>query len=144
MALSLLHGRESVGINRRWTVAQRSPAAHAAEDQQVKEMHSAQDQQHSADFNGQSLNAFLGRNDLVTELQRQTDKAEIDEIEAHYQQVIDGISQRFVAMKDIDQKDAAVFVQRVRDPDGERNADGQVNQISCDFESHNGPPWKLN
>src|SRR5258708_21023190 len=30
--LSLLHGRESVGINRRWTVAQRSPAAHAAED----------------------------------------------------------------------------------------------------------------
>ena len=93
-------------------------------------MHTAEDQQHCADFDGQRLDAFLSGRDLIPQLECQTDEAEIDKIETHHQQVIDRISQRLVAVKNVDQEDAAILVQRVRDPDGQRDANAEINQVS--------------
>ena len=61
----------------------------------------------------------FGVDNVVAEFQRQTDVTQIDQVKAHHQQVIDRVSQGLIAVKNVHQKDAAVFVQRVRDPDGQ-------------------------
>ncbi len=64
-------------------------AAHAAEDEQIEEVHPAEDQQDRANFYGKRLDAFLGRGDFIAQLECQTDKTEIDQIKADHQKVID-------------------------------------------------------
>ena len=50
--------------------------------------------------------------------------------------MVDRIGQAFIAVKNVYEKDATVFVQRLRDPNGERNADDEVSAISDDNEIH--------
>ena len=69
--------------------------------------------------------------------QRQGDVADIDQIKADNQEVVNRIGQPLVAAKRINQKDAAVFVERVRDPDGERNAERDVNDVCPNDGCHN-------
>jgi len=45
-------------------------------------------------------------------------------------------------MKDVDQEDAAILVQGVRDTDRQPDADAEINQLSGDFNVHNQPPWE--
>ena len=75
---------------------------------------------------------MLGRADDVAELQGQADVTEVDEIEADDEQVIDGVGEGFVAVEDVDEEDSSVFVEGASDPDGQGDADGQVNQVTLD------------
>src|SRR5881296_2663083 len=50
--------------------------------------------------------------------------------------MVDRAGQLFVAVKRINQKDAAVLVERLCDPDGERNAQRDVNNVSPNDWSH--------
>src|SRR5713226_769235 len=85
MASHLLHGRERVRVNRRRSVAHRGAAAHAAEDQEIKEVHPAKHEQHRPYFHRQGLDAFLCRGECVSKLERQADIAEINEIKPYDQ-----------------------------------------------------------
>ena len=68
-------------------------------------------------------------------LQRERYVADIDKIKAHDKEVIDRIGQSFVAAERINQKNAPVFIQRVRYPDGERNAQCDINNVSPNYRS---------
>src|SRR5687767_3563751 len=113
---------------------------HAAEDKEVEEVHAAQDQQYHADLDRQRLNTFLRRGDLVTEFQRETDVTKVDQVKTDDEQVIDRVGETFVAVEDVYEKDASVFMERARDPDGERDADSKVNEVGGDSDCHVGPP----
>src|SRR5207253_7376439 len=58
--------------------------------------------------------------------------------------MIDRIRQGLVAVENVHQKDASVLVKRARDPDCQRNANCQIEQVSSYFDVHNWSPWKLN
>lgn len=115
-------------------------AAHAAEDEEVEEVHRTKHYQHHSNLDGESLNALLCVVDCVAKLESQGNVTEIDEVEADYQQVIDGVGQRLVAVEDIHQKDAAILVERARYPDGQGDANRQVNQVSGYSYGHDQPP----
>src|SRR5215216_836463 len=126
--LLLLDRRERIGTYGRFVACVRAPS-HAAEDKQVEEVHPAEDEEHQAYLNGQGFNALLCRGDRVAEFQGQADVAEIDEVKADDEQVIDGIGEGFVAVEDVDEEDASVFVEGASHPDGQGDAEGQVNQV---------------
>src|ERR1044071_1401396 len=119
--LLLLDGRERVGNYRRFMVCV-CASSHAAEDEQVEEVHPAENEEHQADFDGQGFNTLLRRADDVAELQGQADVAEIDEIEADDEQVIDGVGKGFIAVEDVDEENSSVFVEGASHPDGQGGA----------------------
>ncbi|HJS25014.1 MAG TPA: hypothetical protein VJ751_11720 [Pyrinomonadaceae bacterium] len=137
--LLLLDGRERIGAYGR-LIAHDRATSHAAEDEEVEEVHPAEDEEHQAYFDGQGFNALLRRADDVAELQGQANVAEVDQIEADDEQVIDGVGEGFVAMEDVDEEDSSVFVEGTGDPDGQGDADGQVNQVCAYSDCHGQPP----
>ena len=114
--------------------------SHAAEDEQVKEVHPAEDEEHQAYFDGQRFNALFRCGDGVAELQGQADVTEVDEIEADDEQVIDGVGEGFIAVKDVDEEDPSVFVEGASDPDGQGDTDSEVNQVCAYSDCHGQPP----
>src|SRR5882724_8216142 len=136
MSRPLLDGCERIRADG-WVLAGVRVASHTAEDKEIKEMHSAEDEQHHADFYRERLDALFGGFDGVAELEGQTDVAEVDEIEADDEQVIDGVGQGVIAMEDVNEKDAAIFVERTTYPDGQRDAEGEVNQV-CGYSDCHG------
>ncbi len=50
--------------------------------------------------------------------------------------MVDRISSLLVAAEGIDQKESAVFVERLRHPNGERDADDDVNDVGVDGCGH--------
>src|SRR5215213_10081020 len=115
-------------------------AAHAAENEEIEEVHPAQDEKHHANLHGEGFNALFRGNDGVAELQGQADVAEVDKVKADDEQVIDGIGEGFVAMEDVDEKHASVFVEGASYPDSQRDADSQVNQVCAYSDCHGQPP----
>ena len=57
--------------------------------------------------------------------------------------MIDRIRQRFVAVKDVNQKDASILVQSVRNPNCQGDRNYEIQQISGDFDVHNGLPRRI-
>ena len=104
-------------------IVQGCAAAHAAENEQIEEVHAAKDEQHHAYLHGQGFNALFGSLDGVAKLQGQADVAEVNEVKADDEQVVDGIGEGFVAMKDVDEKHASVFVERPSYPNSQRDAE---------------------
>src|SRR5690349_11671512 len=135
----LLNSRESIRAYR-WLLVRVRAAAHAAEDEEVEEVHPAEDEEHHADLDGESLDALFGGGDGVAQFQGQADVAEVDEVETDDEEVVDGVREGLVAVEDVDEKDAAVFVERASDPDGQRDAERQVNQVCGDSDGHGQPP----
>ena len=91
-------------------VVDRFAASHATEDEEVEEVHAAENNQHHTDFYGQRFNPFLGVVDEITEFEGQGDIAKVDQVKAHDEQVVDRVGERLVAVKHINQKDSTVLV----------------------------------
>ena len=133
-------GRESVRFYG-WILGRAGSApAHAAEDEEVEEVHPAKDEKHHADLYRQGFNALLSCCDGVPELQGQSNVAEVDQVKTDDEQVIDRIGEGFVAVEDVDEKDAAIFVEGAGDPDGQGDADSQVNHVCAYSDCHGQPP----
>ena len=115
----------------RRALEQRAPA-HSAKDVEVEEVHAAEDEQDRADLGAEVLDQFLQARRLRSVPQGERDVADIDQVEADEKQVIDGIRERLIAVKGIDEKDAAIFVEGVRDPGGEGGADDEVEGVRGD------------
>ena len=58
------------------------------------------------------------------------DPAQVDQVEAHHQQMVDGIGERVLPVERVDQERPAVAVERSRDPDGDGNGDDEVGDVS--------------
>ena len=119
---------ESVGTHRRMVTRQRAPS-HATEDEEIEEVHAAEHEQHHAYLHRQGFNTLFSAGDRVAEFQGEADVAEVNEVKADDEQVIDGIGEGVVAVEDVDEEDAAVFMEGPSHPDGQGNAEGQVNQV---------------
>src|SRR2546430_7009630 len=65
----LLHCCKSIGRYWRRRGVERRPAAHATEDEEIEEVHSAQNEQHHPHLHRQRLNSFPRRGQVVTELE---------------------------------------------------------------------------
>jgi len=91
-------------------------AVDAVEEEEIEEMHSAQNKEHEPDFPRQRFDALRGVFGILAYFQRQTDITEINQVKPDDEQMIDRIGERFVAVKDVNQKNPAVFMQGLRDP----------------------------
>src|SRR5882724_164892 len=136
----LLHGGKSVRCNRRRAMMNTGAPAHAAENEKVEKVHAAEHDEHHSNLARQSFNSLLGRPDLIAKLEGQAYIAKVNEVKPDDQEVVNRIRQRLVPVKHIHQKNPAVFVQRLGHPDGQGDADGQVNQVSRDSYRHGVPP----
>src|SRR6476659_1090695 len=115
---------------------QKCAPAHFRKHQNVGEMHRTKDEHDHADLatdRFEHLANICGSDAL---LQRERYVADIDKIKPNDKKVIDRVGQSFVAAERINQENAPVFMQRLRDPDGERNAQCDVNNVSPNYWSH--------
>src|SRR5689334_19512716 len=111
-------GGESVGTHRRM-VTRQCASSHATEDEEIEEVHAAEDEQHHAYLHRQGFNTLFSAGDRVAEFEGEADVAEINEVKADDEQVVDGIGEGVVAVEDVDEEDAAVFMEGTSHPDGQ-------------------------
>jgi len=104
-------------------------AAHLRKDEQIREMHNPKNHQHTTDFAAQDFESSLGIYCFVAVSQSERNKADVYQVEADDQEVIDRIRQRLVSQKTVHEEDAAVFVQRPGHPDGQGDAYREVNGV---------------
>src|SRR5215475_13153458 len=122
---------------------QKCAPPHFREHENIEEMHKAEHQHNYADLpthRFEHLTNICGNDAL---LQCEGHITDVDKIKTHDEEVIDRIGQSFVAAERINQKNATVFVQRQRDPDGERNTQCDVNDVSPNYRSHGSFPSLL-
>ena len=115
----------------------RQPALpHPREDVEIEEVHEAQHQQDHADLRAQTFQTLLRSRRRHAILQRERHITDVDQIEPDDEQVIDRVRKLLVSQKTIHEEDTTVCMQRPGDPDGERNADGEVDEIGRDNPVH--------
>ena len=102
---------------------------HFDEEEDVEEVHSAEDKENEADLGSEDLEDILVIDDRLEDLQIEDNEAEVDEVKADDEQVVDAVGEFFVSLTAIDQKDAAVFVQGSGNPNRERQGDGEIESI---------------
>ena len=73
--------------------------------------------EHRADLVAEELDRRARGVEVVIGAQRHHDPPDVDEVEADDEQMIDGVGQHFIAVERLDEKGAAVAVQRSRYPD---------------------------
>ena len=93
-----------------------SVLADTGEHKQVEEMHCAQSDQDETELVTQHLNRSPRTCDRGIALQGQRDKSNIDQIEAHHQQMVHRCRQFGIAMESVHQEDGVSFVQRACHP----------------------------
>lgn len=108
----------------------------AGKDQQVKEVHDAEREQHDAHFPAQDFEHTLRTINRLSSLEVERDEADVDEVKAHDEQVIHTVREFRVALEALDQKDPPVFVQCSGDPDGHGNGQDEVKGIGGDGSIH--------
>src|SRR5262245_42286950 len=120
---------------RRHTLEQCAPT-HFRKHQDVKEMHGAEHEHDHADLATDRFEhlADIDGSDVLLQSKRYV--ADVDQVKTHHQKVIDRIGQTLVSTERIDQKNAPVFMQRLCYPNGERNAQRDVNNVSPNYRSH--------
>ena len=105
---------------------QQRAATHLREDVEIEKVHGAEHEQHYADFAAQHFEHSLQVRRLLRLAQSEGHVADVDQVKSDPEKVIDGIGQRFIAVKGIDQEEASILVQRPRHPDGQGDADDEV------------------
>src|SRR6266576_7271095 len=131
-------GHADMSLRRNWGrhSLQKCAPAHFRKHQDVEEMHGAKHEHDHTDLATDRFEYFSNICGSDALLQRQRYVADIDKIKANDKKVIDRIGQSFVAAERINQENAPVFMKRLRYPDGERNAQCDVNNVSPNYRSH--------
>jgi hypothetical protein len=130
------HTDMGLGWNRRRHSLQERAPPHFRKHEDVEEMHRAKHQHDDSNLATDRFEHFAKICGSDALLQRQRHVADIDEIKANDEKVIDRIRQPFVAAKRIDQKNAPVLCSVLRYPDGERNAQCDVNNVCPNYWCH--------
>ena len=112
--------------------AGRGAAAHLRKNEQIEEVHDAEDDENQADFGAEDFQGGAGVGGLVAVFQGECDVADVDEVKADDQEVIDRIGQRRVAVKAVHEEDSTVAVQGAGHPDRQTDADDQIREVGDD------------
>ena len=89
-------------------------------------MHRSQDEQHDANLGAERLEHALQRLGFFAVLHREAYVADIDEVKADDEQVIDRVGEGFIPMEGIDEEKSSIFVECSGDPNGEPDADCEI------------------
>jgi hypothetical protein len=122
---------------------QKRPFPQLKKYQHVEKMHPAQDEDDRACFETQLLDELTGIGDIEFHPQRIYGIAQVDEVKTHQQEIVHGLRQLLVAVKNIDQKDAAVTKEGSGYPDGEDNGDQEVETVEGENVRHKTKFWVM-
>jgi hypothetical protein len=111
-------------------------AAHLIEVEHVEKMHAAQDQEDHADLGAEVLEGFDDIPGMLAVLECEGYEADVDQVEADDQQMVDAVGHRLVAVERIDQEDPAVLVQRPGHPDRQPEAHQDIDTVRTDHQVH--------
>src|SRR4051794_40941483 len=132
-----IDGRVVVRLDRRNTLSpQDSAPAEGVQAPHVGEVHDTDHEGDSTDLGRQQLHDTAAGLDLVGRGHEEGDVAEVQQVEADDQQLVDGVSQSVVAVEYVDQEDLAVPAKGPSHPNGERHGDGEVQQVREDGQVH--------
>ncbi|MEH1102649.1 hypothetical protein [Micromonospora sp. CPCC 205561] len=106
-----------------------------AEREDVEEVQRAEHQQHQADLEGELLHRLGGGPDRIGVLHRHRDVAEVEQVETDHEQAVDRPGQPFVG-EHLLEEDLSVAGQCPGHPDGQPDADRQVDQVHPDLRVH--------
>ncbi len=123
-------------MRRHYTISDNGALADGCEDDQVDEVHHAEDEQDQADFGAEDFDAVLEVGWAVAVAEGEGDVADVDQVEADDQQVVDRFSDGSVSAKGFDEEDRAALEKRSRDPDGQEYADAKISQVSPNHDVH--------
>src|SRR5687767_9545282 len=98
----------------------------------VEKVHATQHDDDQANFCTEKLYRFHCISRLGAVAQRQRDKANVDQIEADQEQVVDRIRQGFPPLEILNQEDAAVLVEAASHPNGDSKTEDHVDTIGDD------------
>lgn len=107
--------------------------AHAGEDEDVEEVHGSKDEGDDTEFDALELDHLADVAERVGGLEGDGDVADVDEVEADDEELVDGVGEGGVAVEGVEEEDASVAVQGACDPNGEAEAKDEVEEVAgCD------------
>src|SRR5688572_4985898 len=118
--------------SRRREAAQQPRAPEFDQHHHVEEVHCTKHDHGEADLGAEKLDRLDRVGWLGAVFEGKGDEADVDQIEADEEQMIDRVRKRLVAFEILDQKYPAVAIQRASDPDRNRQADHDVSGIGGD------------
>jgi hypothetical protein len=103
-------------------------------------VHHPEHDEDEADLAGERLDDLRDGLGSGVELQLQGDVPEVDEVEAHDEQMVDGVRQGLVAAEDVEEEAPPVPEERGRHPHRQQHARGHVDQVLDDLAVHGCSP----
>ena len=92
--------------------------SHAVEIEHVEEVHESQDEKNNTQFSRNVLDSVHQSFRWCSETKEQQDETEVDQVKAHYQQVIDRVGHLLFPSECIEEENTSVRVERAGNPDG--------------------------
>ncbi len=102
-------------------------------------MHPSKNQQHNSYFHAFQFDHLSQGRERICSLERQSDIANINEVEPYNKQMVYRVCQLFIAMESINQKDPSIAMERTRYPYSKGNADSKIAEIAS-RDIHIGKP----
>lgn len=93
------------------------------EEEDVEKVHRAENEQDESDFAREGFEDILSIEHCLAYLEIECNEAYVDEVKAHYKEVIDAVGHVLIAAEALHEEDATVLVKGLRDPDGEGDGD---------------------
>ena len=82
---------------------------HFRKDKEIEEVHGAKHDEHPANLYRQRFNPLLSIVDDVAEFEGHCYVAEVDEVKADDEEVVDRIRESFVSVENVNQENASIF-----------------------------------
>ncbi len=111
-------------------------AAHLVEVEEIEEVHRAEHEHHDAELGAEEFNHRLRAGGFLAITQGHGDEPDVDQVESDDEQVVDRVGHGVVAAKGLHEEDAAVAVERSRDPDGHGDGDREIEEVGGDGVVH--------
>ena len=111
-------------------------AAELVEVEHVEEVHDPEHEEDDAELGAHEFKGGLRGLRLGSKAQREDDEADVDEVEADHEEVVYGVGHVFASAEGLDEEDTAVAMQGAGDPDGERDAQREIDDVAKDGNIH--------
>lgn len=121
-----------VGGDRWRVVADEGLPPHPGKNEDVEEVHHAENEKHDAHFLAQCFENVLGYGDLSSDLQVESDEADIDEVKANNQQMIHAVGEFLISLETVDEEDSTIAMKGLGDPNGEHQAQHKIDGVGDD------------
>ena len=109
-------------------------AADPLEEEEVEEVHAAEHEQDGADFRSEGFEHIGDRGDLGADLEEVADESEVHEVEPDDEEVVDTVGEFRFIIEALDKEWPTALGEGACDPDGQRDADEQVEGVGGDEE----------